>query len=198
MSSQALDSPAVTTGGYQPPGWLQNPHLQSILASSSARRHWIATRMPGMQAASRRITLDCGDGVRLYAHVSPQPGEAPGRGQVVLIHGWEGCHDSVYLFSMASRLWEAGYAIVRLNLRDHGYSHHLNVEPFVSTRLSDTVGALRDIARRQVNASVARAWPESAVPHDPALRRIRHRIIGQGRRESDGDRPGRPSSRNPP
>ena len=36
------------------------------------------------------------------------------------------------------------------------------------------------------------------APHDAALRRIRHRIIGQGRREPDGDRPGRPSSRNPP
>lgn len=148
MTIQAPTNRTLTTAAYQPPGWLQNPHLQSILASSSARRHWIAARMPGMQAASRRITLNCGDGVRLYAHVSPQPGNPAGRGQVVLIHGWEGCHDSVYLFSMASRLWEAGYAIVRLNLRDHGYSHHLNVEPFVSTRLSDTVGALRDIGRR--------------------------------------------------
>lgn len=101
-----------------------------------------------MQAASRRLTLNCGNGVRLYAHVSPQPGQSAGRGQVVLIHGWEGCHDSVYLFSMASQLWDAGYAIVRLNLRDHGYSHHLNVEPFVSTRLTDTVGALNDIAQR--------------------------------------------------
>ncbi|WP_348672378.1 alpha/beta fold hydrolase [uncultured Abyssibacter sp.] len=142
------DDIRVGSQAYQPPGWLRNPHLQSVLASTSLRRRLIASRSPGMQASSRRLTLDCGDGVRLYAHSSPQPGDTASRGLVVLIHGWEGCHDSVYLFSMASRLWDAGYSIVRLNLRDHGFSHHLNREPFVSTRLSDPVGALRDIAGR--------------------------------------------------
>ena len=136
------------TSAYQPPGWLRNPHFQSVLASSAWRRRLIASRRPGMQATSRRLTLNCGDGVRLYAHASPRPGASAGRGLVILIPCWEGCHDSVYLFSMASRLWDAGYSIVRLNLRDHGYSHHLNEEPFVSTRLTDSVGALRAIAQR--------------------------------------------------
>ena len=134
---------------FAPTGLLANTHVQSALASNKLRRARMYAKRPGMRAASRRLTLDCGDGVRLYGFHSPRPERGgAGRGLVVLIHGWEGCRESVYLASMASFLWDHGYAVLRLDLRDHGDSYHLNEVPFHSARLSDPLGALADITKR--------------------------------------------------
>ena len=138
----------LTGADFRPRGLLRNPHVQSMLASNKLRRRGVYARRPGMRASSRRLTLDCGDGARLFGFYSPRPETPQGRGLVVLIHGWEGCRESVYLASMASVLWDHGYSVLRLDLRDHGDSYHLNEAPFHSARLSDPLGALADIARR--------------------------------------------------
>jgi predicted alpha/beta-fold hydrolase len=59
----------------------------------------------------------------------------------VLLHGWEGSADSLYLLSLAQFLHERGFDVVRLNLRDHGGTHPLNRELFHSCRLPEVVGA---------------------------------------------------------
>jgi hypothetical protein len=63
----------------------------------------------------------------------------------VLIHGWEGSSDSLYLMSTGAYLQARGYDVFRLNLRDHGPSHHLNPELFHSNRIHEVVGAVRRI-----------------------------------------------------
>lgn len=95
-----------------------------------------------MCASSEDRVVDCGDGVRLLLHHTPPNGNA--RDQVaVLIHGWEGSGMSTYILSVASNLWNAGYRVIRLNLRDHGRSHHLNEGLFHSCRLAEATGAVR-------------------------------------------------------
>ena len=97
-----------------------------------------------MLAASRELILDCGDGVRLQAwHARPE-----GRlgGSAILLHGWEGSAESYYVVSLAARLFEAGVEVVRLNLRDHGDTHHLNEHIFHSCRLDEAVGAVIALA----------------------------------------------------
>ncbi len=59
-----------------------------------------------------------------------------------MLHGWEGSADSTYILSVAPKLIAAGYAVFRLNFRDHGDSHHLNEELFHSCRLQEVVGAV--------------------------------------------------------
>ncbi len=70
------------------------------------------------------MLLDCGEGVRLQAFVS-SPRHSTGL-PVVLNHGWEGSAESLYVLSLAQRLFEQGFDVVRLNLRDHGETHQLN------------------------------------------------------------------------
>ena len=95
-----------------------------------------------MCASSEDRVVDCGEGVRLLLHHTPPNGN--GRGQVaVLIHGWEGSGMSTYILSVASSLWNAGYRVIRLNLRDHGRSHHLNEGLFHSCRLAEAAGAVQ-------------------------------------------------------
>jgi len=92
---------------------------------------------------AREVILDCGDGVRLLARVDI-PEQSNGR-VVQMIHGWEGHADSGYMLSVAPLLVAAGYTVVRLNLRDHGDSHHLNKELFHSCRLPEVVGAAQAV-----------------------------------------------------
>nr|WP_240954285.1 alpha/beta fold hydrolase [Solimonas marina] len=95
-----------------------------------------------MEACAEHLLLDGGDGVRLGGWLSRQPEGASTRGFAVLIHGWEGSHESSYLYSMACQTYAAGYDVLRLNLRDHGGSHHLNPEFFHSARIDEVLGAI--------------------------------------------------------
>jgi uncharacterized protein len=96
-----------------------------------------------MVAAQKELVLDCGDGVRLQCYLSSPP-DSTGRPAVIL-HGWEGSAQSLYILSLSQQLFDRGFEVVRLNMRDHGETHHLNRDLFHSCRLSDVVGALRAI-----------------------------------------------------
>jgi hypothetical protein len=133
----------MSINNFAPPSPLRNPHLQTILASTRPRRLLVETRARYMQASSREIILDCGQGVRLQCTCCEGHGDS--RGLVILIHGWEGSSNSSYMLSAAARLLDAGFTVFRLNLRDHGDSHRLNRELFNSTRLAEVIGAIRAI-----------------------------------------------------
>ncbi len=133
----------IVSANFSPPRWLKNRHLQSMLASMGARRGPIARRAAPVIAAEKPILLDCGDGVRLQCFHS-SPVVSTGR-LVVLLHGWEGSAQSLYVLSLAQQFFERGFDVVRLNLRDHGDTHHLNRELFHSCRLPEVVGAVRNL-----------------------------------------------------
>lgn len=129
---------------FQPPKLLKNAHIQSILNSIKLRRPLVFHRAKGMRNASTPHILDCGDGVRLQGFFS---GNGRGRKNLcILIHGWEGSVDSSYLVSAVGFLWRMGFDVFRLNLRDHGGTHHLNKEIFHSCRIKEVVGAVKAIA----------------------------------------------------
>jgi predicted alpha/beta-fold hydrolase len=130
---------------FRPPRWLRNRHLQSILPSLPARRRWVIPRTAAVRAASQEILLDCGDGVRLQCfHADPARCGITRAGRVaVLVHGWEGNADALYILSLAQQLFDLGFDVVRLNLRDHGDTHHLNRELFHSCRLPEVVGSIQ-------------------------------------------------------
>lgn len=132
-------------GDFQPSLWVRHHQVQSILATKAPRRRLWLRRGSRMEALSTWHVLDAGGGVRLTGMHARQPeGRAP-RGLCLLIHGWEGSHQSVYLYSMACALFEAGYNIFRLNLRDHGGTHALNEGLFHSARMDEVLGAVRSV-----------------------------------------------------
>ena len=126
---------------FAPWPWLRNRHLQSMLASTAWRRQRLLRLAAPLRAAAREVLLDCGAGVRLQCFVST-PAHGAGA-PVVLLHGWEGSAESLYVLSLARQLFERRFAVVRLNLRDHGETHHLNRELFHSCRLAEVIGAVR-------------------------------------------------------
>lgn len=130
---------------FLPPKYLRNPHLQSLLASARLRAPWIARRAGALVAAEKPVLLDCGHGVRLTGFFSPRPA---GGAVAVLLHGWEGSARSRYLLSAAGKLYRDGFQVFRLQLRDHGGSHHLNRDLFHSCRLDEVLVAVKEIQRR--------------------------------------------------
>lgn len=140
---------AAPLASFAPPAWLVNAHLQSILPSLRLRRPLLMRRARRMLACAETQIVDCGDGVRLLGHYSSQAaaGRAPARDLAILLHGWEGSADSLYVLSLGSYLFDLGCDVYRLNFRDHGPSHHLNEDIFHSCRLDEVVGAVRCIQR---------------------------------------------------
>ena len=133
---------------FQPRGLLRNPHVQSILASSPVRRWKFRARHRVLEARSRELILDCGDSVRLQGFHAAQDVLPEARGLVVLLHGWEGSAQSSYMLNVGARLLVEGYDVFRLNLRDHGDTHHLNEAVFHSCRIDEVVGAVANVAQR--------------------------------------------------
>lgn len=128
------------------PSWLiRHTQVQSVLATKGPRKRLWLKRGSQMEAVQQWHVLDCGDGVLLTGMHSRQPEGKTPNGLVVMIHGWEGSHESVYLYSMACALYQAGFNIFRLNLRDHGGSHALNREMFHSARINEVLGGVRAV-----------------------------------------------------
>jgi hypothetical protein len=114
-------------------------HFQSILPSILPR-HRLNVRARPLLAATSELILDCGDGVRLQA-LRAVP-EKPNGTSAILLHGWEGSANAYYVLSLAAWLHAAGVEVIRLNLRDHGATHHLNEGIFHSCRLAEVCGAV--------------------------------------------------------
>lgn len=131
---------------FQPPALLKNHHLQSGLASISLRQAGVQRRAAPFLQSTVPEVIHCASGVRLLAEHTPPRGK-PGRA-AVLIHGWEGSARSMYMVSVAARLARTGFRVIRLNLRDHGGSHHLNTELFHSCRLEEVVQAIQVLQAR--------------------------------------------------
>ena len=140
-----------TPPAFAPPRWLRSPHLQTVLATSPWRRRRGAQALAATGAVTTEHLVDGGDGIRLHGLHSAVPGVAP-RGLALLLHGWEGSAESSYMRLTAAHLLARGYAVFRLNFRDHGDTHHLNPDIFHSCRIEEVVHAAGDIARRFAHA----------------------------------------------
>lgn len=130
---------------FNPPAWLSHPHVQSVFASLKLRRPFMRARAKEMLTRAQPVILHGDDDVRLSGFYSEHSPDAP---LAVLIHGWEGHAESLYMLSCGAHLLANGYSVFRLQLRDHGDSHHLNEEVFHSCRLEETAEAVRQIQLR--------------------------------------------------
>ena len=143
-----------------PAGMLRFGQVQTLIGNLPPMQWLTRRRGAALLRNARQWLLDCGDGVRLQGFLSLSQGrgtparalersDEPVRQRIaVVLHGWEGSVDSCYVISLGAELLACGFDVLRLNLRDHGESHHLNREIFHSCRLAEVVGATRAVAER--------------------------------------------------
>lgn len=125
---------------FTPSLFFRNPHFQSIMASSRLRLH----RRNLMAQKAREIIIKTSSGSKLLSFFSPHPSP---KGLIILLHGWEGSSDSVYILATGDYFYRLGFSVCRLNLRDHGNSHHLNEEMFHGALLEETFEAVNDLSQ---------------------------------------------------
>jgi predicted alpha/beta-fold hydrolase len=131
----------LTPKPLNPPWPLKSAAVQTVLASAGLR----AWGNNPMQDTAREIVLTTREGVRLLGVVSRQP-RPHRKGLVILLHGWEGSSESTYIRTTGRFLFRRGFDVFRLNLRDHGPSHHLNSGIFYAVLLEEVFDAVRQIA----------------------------------------------------
>ncbi|BHH86250.1 YheT family hydrolase [Desulforhopalus sp. 52FAK] len=134
------------TRSFKPPVIIRNGHVQTTLTSLRLGKYLAGRRAATLKEQEEEFILECGNTarpVRLLGFFNQ--GSDKHKGLVTLIHGWEGSSDSSYILSAASTLHNAGFSVFRLNLRDHGNSHHLNPKPFNSSRLDEVLNGIQQI-----------------------------------------------------
>lgn len=124
---------------FKPSFFLRSPHIQSIMASSQLR----VRGKSAMLNCSREIITGTPSGSRLLAFLSRHP---ESKGMIILLHGWEGSSSSAYVVAAGNYFYNLGFSVCRLNLRDHGDSHHLNKGLFHGALLEETFDAVNDLS----------------------------------------------------
>jgi predicted alpha/beta-fold hydrolase len=126
---------------FKPLFFFRNAHFQSIMASSRLR----LPRKNAMAENSREIIIETPSGSKLQAFVSSPP---DAKGLIIFLHGWEGSASSAYILASGDYFYRRGYGVCRLNLRDHGESHHLNEGLFHGALLQETFEAVAQLSKQ--------------------------------------------------
>ncbi len=126
---------------------VRNTHIQSILASSQLR----TPRKNFMLDNSQELVVTTSIGSKLLSFYSRQK---TGKGLIILLHGWEGSSSSAYILDAGNFYYKLGFSVCRLNLRDHGDSHHLNEGLFHGALLDETFDAVNQLAQLESHLPV--------------------------------------------
>ena len=115
---------------------MRNAHLQTIIGNYLRRPAFRG------EPVAEEVTVDAADGSRVMCHCNWQPeSDRANRLTLVLVHGLEGSSESRYIRGIASRAWDAGCNVVRMNMRNCGDTDHLTPTLYHSG-LSNDVGAV--------------------------------------------------------
>jgi len=132
---------------FKPSFIFRNPHFQSIMASSRLR-----TPLKNyMRDNFQEIIVTTSTGSKLLSFYSHQK---KSKGLIILLHGWEGSSSSAYILAAGDYFYNLGFSVCRLNLRDHGDSHHLNDGLFHGALLKETFEAVDYLSRLSENKPV--------------------------------------------
>lgn len=123
---------------FNPPFYLKNPFIQSVLASGKD----LALQEKMDKLSSFHIIYAEKD-TYLSGYYSKQ--KVGTKGLILLLHGWEGSSNSAYILSTAHYFYNKGYEIFRLTFRDHGDTQGLNLAPFHGALLDEVYSAILKI-----------------------------------------------------
>jgi len=159
VTSQISEDSTVNGAPSESPTWLipfeprrglTNGHLQTIVGNYLPRPRFC------LSSVAETVEVDPADGSRVLCLCSWQPvPERRRRLTVVLVHGLEGSSDSQYIQGIAARAWEAGFNVVRMNMRNCGDTDELSPTLYHSGLSGDVGAVVRHYAAQFALESVA-------------------------------------------
>ncbi|MDA7746615.1 alpha/beta fold hydrolase [Psychromonas sp.] len=132
---------------FKPTKGLSNKHLQSIFCSTGPRKLLEKRRAGELLASTEQHIITTPQGVKLLGYLSKSTRLTASKGLAIILHGWEGSADSLYVLSCGQKLLADGFDVFRLNFRDHGDTQSLNKDLFNSTRLEEVVESVKYLCR---------------------------------------------------
>jgi predicted alpha/beta-fold hydrolase len=106
---------------FKPLPGLSSPHIQTIVASFTR---------PGTPPPSSPLLIPLKDGDTLFCQVSTPPTWQEHQQTVVMVHGLAGSINSNYMIRISRKFYEAGYRVVRVNLRGSGEGSNFASLPY--------------------------------------------------------------------
>jgi predicted alpha/beta-fold hydrolase len=123
---------------FDPPWYLRNRHLMTILGNLRHRRFPV---LDG-RAERREFRTEPETTVVAFAHWQLRRRESP---TVVIVHGLEGSADAGYVLGTSSKAWAAGFNVIRCNVRNCGGTEHLTPTLYHSGLTVDLHHLLREL-----------------------------------------------------
>lgn len=139
---------------FKPRRWLANGHLQTIVGNflprvdrlPYARTEFIDVPLPPEMHAQHAHIAEMQS--RIVCHCHWHSEGALKRPTVVLVHGLEGSSHSQYVIGNANKLYDAGCNVVRMNMRNCGWSDALSGTLYHSGLSCDVVAVLQWLISR--------------------------------------------------
>ena len=128
---------------FTPAVGLTNPNLQTIF-SSAIRKIIIPRTEADFLKAGQKEIINLGS-VRLEIERDKPANKEP-LGLIMIIPGWLGHSKSSYVVSLAKKLVDSRFEVIRITLRDHGETCHLNSGLFHSAETQEVVDLIKKLA----------------------------------------------------
>ncbi|XDD48590.1 YheT family hydrolase (plasmid) [Leptospira sp. WS39.C2] len=125
---------------FKPIPFFSGPMVQSFLASFKSN----SDKLYGKNHNGIWKSIKTKEGVTLLAKVHEVTNP---KGIVILVHGWEGSINSSYIIRTTKHFLAKDFSVYRLNLRDHGDTHHLNEGIFNGSLLAETYDGVLDLSK---------------------------------------------------
>src|SRR5580658_3974950 len=135
---------------FRPRLALSNGHLQTIVGNYLSRPPFL------VDCIAETVEVDPADGSRVLCHCHWQAEcDRATRLTLVLVHGLEGSADSRYMHGIASRAWDAGLNVIRMNMRNCGGTDALTPTLYHSGLSGDVGAVVRHYAQQYALERVA-------------------------------------------
>lgn len=135
---------ALKTKAFRPHRLFLSGHAQTIISFLYPRR----ARLEAEFAGDEERLFDVAANAKILAHCRWQTGERRSSPTLILVHGLEGSSNSIYMLGTAAKAFNAGFNVVRLNLRTCGDTEHLTETLYHSGLTEDVRRVIEELINR--------------------------------------------------
>lgn len=150
----ALENIANHGAEFAPRRFFSNGHLQTILGNFLPRTSSLPPAQTVLVEVSSASDSQIASRVRCDCHWQPVDVRAS-RPTAIIVHGLEGSSNSQYVIGNASKIWQAGGNIIRMNMRNCGGTEALTPTLYHSGLSSDVDAVMRHFIAEHNLSSVA-------------------------------------------
>ena len=132
---------------FHPRPWLSNGHIQTIVGNFLPRVNHLPPPAAELVEVEPAQLPHTSSQVLCHCHWQPDPVRAD-RITVIVLHGLEGSSNSQYVVGNANKMWQAGFNVVRMNMRNCGGTEALSPTLYHSGLSGDIRAVLNTLAAR--------------------------------------------------